>query len=356
MATALITGVTGQDGSYLAEYLTELGYEIYGLVRRSSTKNYWRISNLLNNDSFHLIEGDLEDQVSLNHAVNDSEPDEVYNLAAQSFVGTSFKQPLYTGNVTGMGVTRILEAVRRHAPEARVYQASTSELFGEVQETPQNEGTPFHPRSPYGVAKLFGHWSTINYRESYDMYAVCGILFNHESPRRGEDFVTRKITLGAARIKEDIQEKLRLGNLDAKRDWGDARDYVTAMHKMLQQDANDLQDYVVGTGRTHTVRRCAEIAFDEIGLDYEDHVIVDEEFYRPAEVNVLQSDPSKIVEDLDWEPTITFEEMIRNMVRTDLKRVQKGDDYWISPKSNLHPQSSRPNTGLTESGRQVKNE
>ncbi|WP_101297059.1 GDP-mannose 4,6-dehydratase [Halegenticoccus soli] len=338
MPSALITGVTGQDGSYLAEYLDSKGYDVYGLVRRTSSKNYWRIKHLIEDDSIDLIEGDLEDQVSLNRAVEKADPDEVYNLAAQSFVGTSFKQPLYTSNVTGLGVTRLLEAVRQHAPDARFYQASTSEMFGEVDEVPQTEETDFHPRSPYGVAKLYGYWSTINYREAYDMFAVNGILFNHESPRRGEEFVTRKITLGAARIKEGLQDELRLGNLDAKRDWGDARDYVKAMHLMLQQDPENLRDYVIGTGQTYTVRRCAEVAFDELGLDYEDYVVVDERFYRPAEVNVLQSDPSQAEAELDWSAEVTFEEMIRDMARTDHERVKRGDERWVNPKAGLRLQ------------------
>lgn len=344
MPSALITGITGQDGSYLAEYLLNEGYEVFGLVRRSSTQNYWRISDLVGADAVKLLEGDMTDQPSLNRAVEEADPDEVYNLAAQSFVGTSFKQPIYTTNVTATGVTRLLEAVRRNAPEAKFYQASTSEMFGEVSETPQSETTPFHPRSPYGVSKLYGHWSTVNYREAYDMYAVSGILFNHESPRRGEEFVTRKITLGAANIAEGNQDELRLGNLDAKRDWGDARDYVEAMHAMLQQGEDDLSDYVVGTGWTHTVRRCAEIAFEELGLDYEDYVVVDERFYRPAEVNVLQADTTAIEQDLSWSPETTFEELIKDMVRTDLERVQKGDQYWTQSKPEILPQSETPDS------------
>lgn len=341
MPRALITGITGQDGSYLAEYLRELGYDVYGLVRRSSTKHYWRIDHLLEADDLTLIEGDVTDQASLDGAVRDANPDEVYNLAAQSFVGTSFKQPIYTGDVTGIGVTRMLEAVRRNAPGARFYQASTSELFGNVQESPQDEDTPFHPRSPYGVAKLYGHWATVNYREAYDMYATCGIMFNHESPRRGEEFVTRKITLGAASISEGLQEELRLGNLDARRDWGDARDYVRAMHAMLHQDG-EVDDYVIGTGETHTVRECARIAFDEVGLDYEDHVVVDEEFYRPAEVHTLHADPSRAREELGWAAETDFEDLIRRMVRADRERVRREDKYWVQPDSQLRPQSSVP--------------
>jgi GDPmannose 4,6-dehydratase len=322
LPTALITGITGQDGSYLAEHLVDRGYDVYGLVRRSATKNYWRIEHLLD-DAITLVEGDLGEQASLDRAVRTTDPDEVYNLAAQSFVGTSFTQPLYTGDVTGLGVVRLLEAVRTHAPDARFYQASTSEMFGATTEDPQDETTRFHPRSPYAVAKLYGHWATVNYREAHDMYAVSGILFNHESPRRGEEFVTRKITLGAARIAEGQQDELRLGNLAARRDWGDARDYVRAMHAMLQQSPDDITDYVVGTGTTHTVRSCARIAFEELGLDYEEYVVVDEEFYRPAEVNVLRADPSRAAEELSWEPTTTFEEMIRDMVRTDRERVRE---------------------------------
>lgn len=342
MPSALITGITGQDGSYLAEYLCHRGYDVYGLVRRSSTKKLWRIEHLLDDDAIELIEGDMCDQVSLNEAVRQAAPDEVYNLAAQSFVGTSFKQPVYTSDVTGIGVTRLLEAVRSNAPDARFYQASTSEMFGKVTETPQSEETDFHPRSPYGVAKLFGHWATVNYRESYDMYAVSGILFNHESPRRGEEFVTRKITLGAANIAEDNQDELRLGNLDAKRDWGDARDYVKAMHRMLQQDEDDVDDYVIGTGRTQTVRRCVEIAFDELGLDYEDYVVIDERFYRPAEVDVLQADSSRAEAELSWSATTSFEELIRDMVRTDHQRVREDDEFWVNTDVGLRPQSSVP--------------
>lgn len=342
MPVAFITGITGQDGSYLAEYLSEQGYEVYGLVRRASTNHYWRIRHLLEDDAIELLEGDLSDQTSLDRAVRQVSPDEVYNLAAQSFVGTSFKQPIYTGDVTGLGVTRLLEAVKENAPDARFYQAGTSELFGKVVESPQNEETPFYPRSPYGIAKLFGHWMTINYREAEDMYAVNGILFNHESPRRGEEFVTRKITLGAARIKHGLQEELRLGNLDAKRDWGDAREYVRAMHRMLQQNPNDLNDYVIGTGETHTVRECVQIAFDEAGLDYEDYVIVDERFHRPTEVDVLWSDPSRAEKDLPWSSTVSFEELIRDMVQTDLQRVETGDEFWAGSGSKLRPQSWRP--------------
>lgn len=334
MANTLITGITGQDGSYLAEHLLERGYDVYGLIRRTSTKNPWRIQHLKPHDKFHLIEGDLLDQSSLNRAVKESDPDEIYNLAAQSFVGTSFDQPVYTGNVTGLGTTRMLEAVRQHAPESRFYQASTSEMFGNVAEMPQDEETEFNPRSPYGVAKLYAHWATINYREAHDIYAVSGILFNHESPRRGQDFVTRKIARGAAAIAAGEQDELRLGNLDAKRDWGHARDYVKAMHKMLQQPKEEAGEYVVGTGQTHTVRRCAEIAFDEMGLDYENYVVVDEEFYRPAEVNVLRSDPSRAREELGWEADIAFEELIRKMTRVEQDRIHHGD-FWIPQRDGV---------------------
>lgn len=346
MPSALITGITGQDGSYLGEYLLGEGYDVYGLIRRSASRNHWRIDGLLNQSNFELIEGDMCDGTSLIRAVSEADPDEVYNLAAQSFVGTSFKQPIYTSDVTGLGVVRLLEAVRKEAPDARFYQASTSEMFGEVEESPQNESTAFHPRSPYGVAKLYGHWATVNYRESYNMYAVSGILFNHESPRRGEEFVTRKITLGAARIKAGMQDELRLGNLDAQRDWGDAREYVSAMHQMLQQDHDDIKDYVVGTGHTQTVRECARIAFDALDLDYEDYVVVDERFYRPAEVNVLQADPSKAAEDLSWETTRRFEELITDMVHTDYERVQRNDVEWIDREAGLLPQSARPDNEI----------
>lgn len=347
MSSALITGITGQDGSYLAEYLIQQGYDVYGLVRRSSSKNYWRIQYLLDNEEITLIEGDMTDQVSLNNAIMTANPDEVYNLAAQSFVGTSFKQPLYTQDVNSLGVTRLLEAIRDHAPNTRFYQASTSEMFGDVSKSPQNEETEFHPRSPYGVSKVAGHWTTVNHREAYDMYAVSGILFNHESPRRGEEFVTRKITLGAARIAEGIQDELRLGNLDASRDWGDARDYVKAIHAMLQQDHDDISDYVIGTGQSNTVRECAEIAFEELGLDYQDYVVIDEEFYRPADVHILKADNSEVIQELNWKPETTFEELIRDMVNTDLERVQRGDQYWVNTQQYTRPQSTRPNVDET---------
>lgn len=346
MKSALITGITGQDGSYLAEFLLEKGYEVYGLVRRSSTQNNWRISHIVENDDLHLLEGDMTDTPSLVRALNEASPDEVYNLAAQSFVGTSFKQPEYTSDVTGLGVMRLLEAMRRETPDARFYQASTSEMFGDVHESPQTEQTVFHPRSPYGVAKVFGHWATVMYREAYDMYTVSGILFNHESPRRGEEFVTRKITLGAARIAEGNQDELRLGNLDARRDWGNATEYVEGMHAMLQQDPSSVSDYVMGTGEMHTVRECARIAFEEVGLDYQEYVVIDEKFYRPAEVDVLRSDPSKIEEELGWSAETPFESLIREMVQRDLQRVQDGDIYWTEPQSDLRSQSAHPGDGL----------
>lgn len=349
MPTAFITGITGQDGSYLAEYLSEQDYDVYGLLRRSSTKNYWRIDHLLDNNTITLLEGDVTDQSSINRAIKESKPDEVYNLAAQSFVGTSFKQPVHTADTTGLGVTRVLEALREYAPDARFYQASTSEMFGNVHETPQSEQTRFHPRSPYGISKLYGHWTTVNYRESYDLYTTSGILFNHESPRRGREFVTRKITLGAARIQEGIQDELRLGNLDSKRDWGHARDYVIAMHRMLQQDPDDITDYVIGTGETHTVRECVKIAFDELGLAFDKHVVIDEQFVRPAEVDELRANPSRAKAELDWSPTVSFEDMIRKMVNTDLRRVRKEDPYWTDPHTGVRPQSSIPTT-TDESG------
>jgi GDPmannose 4,6-dehydratase len=335
MPSALITGVTGQDGSYLSEYLLGRNYEVYGLVRRTSTQHPWRIEHLLSHDSFELIEGDLSDQSSLNRAIEQSEPDEVYNLAAQSFVGTSFDQPVHTGDITGLGAVRVLEAVRDKAPDARFYQASTSEMFGEVQEMPQNEDTSFYPRSPYGIAKLYAHWATINYREAHDIYAVCGILFNHESTRRGKEFVTRKIAQGAAAIAAGDQNELRLGNLDTKRDWGHAQDYVRAMHAMLQRPKDQAREYVVGTGRIHTVRKCAEIAFDEVGLNYEDYVVVDEKFYRPAEVHTIQADSTRAKADLNWEPRTTFEELIREMTRAEQERIERNDEFWTKPDTGL---------------------
>ncbi|MFM2309085.1 MAG: hypothetical protein RLY87_1206 [Chloroflexota bacterium] len=311
---ALITGITGQDGSYLAEYLLEQGYDVIGMIRRSSTVNFERIHHI--QDKVTLVAGDLLDEVSMINLLRDHRPSEVYNLAAQSFVQTSFSQPVFTGEVTGLGVTRILDAVRVVDPGIRFYQASSSEMFGKVQAVPQTETTPFYPRSPYGVAKLYGHWITVNYRESYDMYACSGILFNHESPRRGLEFVTRKITNAVARIKLGKDKELRLGNLDAKRDWGYAKDYVRAMHLMLQQDSAD--DYVVSTGETYSVRRFCEIAFGHVGLKYEDYVVIDERFYRPAEVDLLVGDPAKANTKLGWKPEVSFEQLVTMMVDSDL--------------------------------------
>ena len=320
MKTALITGITGQDGSYLAELLLEKGYKVYGLVRRSSTVTFERIQHI--QDRLELLSGDLTDQNSLFYALEESRPDEVYNLAAQSFVQTSWTQPVLTGDVTGLGVTRMLEAIRIFDRERRIrfYQASSSEMFGKVQAVPQDENTHFYPRSPYGVAKVYGHWATVNYRESYGMYAVSGILFNHESPRRGLEFVTRKVTDGAARIKLGLASELRLGNLDAQRDWGFAGDYVRAMHLMLQPDQPD--DYVVATGETHTVQRLVELAFGAVGLDWREHVSLDPRFMRPAEVDLLVGDPSKAQRELGWEPEVGFEALVTMMVDADLERLR----------------------------------
>src|SRR5687767_6056384 len=316
MPTALITGITGQDGSYLAEFLLGKGYRVIGVVRRSSTTPYERIAHLV--DRVELVSADLLDQTSLTDAVHDCQPDEIYNLAAQSFVQTSWNQPVLTGEFTALGVTRMLEAMRKAAPKARFYQASSSEMFGKVVETPQRESTPFYPRSPYGVAKVYGHWITVNYRESFGLYAVSGILFNHESPRRGLEFVTRKVTDGVARIKLGMQRELRLGNLDARRDWGFAGDYVDAMWRMLQQD--EPEDYVVGTGETWSVRQLCEIAFECAGLQWEDHVVFDEKFLRPAEVDLLVADPSRAKRQLGWAPKCQFRELVEMMVDADLAR------------------------------------
>jgi GDPmannose 4,6-dehydratase len=317
---ALITGLTGQDGSYLAEFLLDQGYEVLGMVRRTSTVTFERIRHI--QDRVELVQGDLLDQTSLLQLISDYRPHEVYNLAAQSFVPTSWSQPVFTGDVTGLGVTRMLEAVRVVDPKGiRFYQASSSEMFGKVREVPQRETTPFYPRSPYGVAKVYGHWIAINYRESYDMFVCSGILFNHESPRRGLEFVTRKVTHGAARIKLGLADELRLGNLDSRRDWGYAGDYVRAMWLMLQQDEPD--DYVVGTGETHSVGELVEVAFAAAGLDWRQHVVQDPRFYRPAEVDMLVSDPSKAREKLGWEPKVGFEELVRMMVEADLCRLQR---------------------------------
>ncbi len=314
--TALITGITGQDGSYLAELLLEKGYRVVGIVRRSSTTPYERISHLV--DRVELLSADLLDQHSLVDAMQECKPDEIYNLAAQSFVQTSWNQPVLTGEFTALGVTRVLEAMRKAAPKARFYQASSSEMFGKVVETPQRESTPFYPRSPYGVAKVYGHWITVNYRESFGLYAVSGILFNHESPRRGLEFVTRKVTDGVARIKLGYQKELHLGNLDARRDWGFAGDYVDAMWRMLQQDEPD--DYVVGTGETWSVRQLCEIAFECAGLNWEDHVVFDQKFMRPAEVDLLVADPSKAKRALGWQPQVGFRQLVSMMYDADLAR------------------------------------
>jgi len=316
---ALITGVTGQDGSYLAELLLEQGYEVFGLVRRSSSSTLERIDHL--SGQLQLVRGDLLDSSSLLRAVETARPDEVYNLAAQSFVPTSYQEPVLTAEFTALGVTRLLEALRQAAPHARFYQASSSELFGQTRTTPQREDTPFCPRSPYGVAKLYGHWITVNYRESYGLYACCGILFNHESPRRGAEFVTRKVSLAAARIKLGLERELRLGNLDAQRDWGFAGDYVRAMWLMLQRDTPS--DYVIATGVQHSVRELVQIAFDEVGLDWEQHVRTDPQFLRPAEIDRLVGDASKARSELGWAPQVDFEGLVRMMVRADLARLAR---------------------------------
>ncbi|RME78217.1 MAG: GDP-mannose 4,6-dehydratase [Chloroflexi bacterium] len=326
--TALITGITGQDGSYLAEFLLEQGYRVVGMVRRSSTVNFDRIAHLQDKENLEIVQGDLLDQMSLIDILREHKPDEVYNLAAQSFVPTSWKQPVLTGEFTALGVTRMLDAIRIVNPEIRFYQASSSEMFGKVREVPQKETTPFYPRSPYGVAKVYGHWITVNYRESYNLFACSGILFNHESPRRGLEFVTHKVTYGAARIKLGLDSELRLGNLEARRDWGYAGDYVRAMWLMLQQDEPD--DYVIATGQTHSVRRLCEVAFSYLGLNYEDYVVVDPKFYRPAEVDLLVGDSSKAREKLGWEPTVSFEELIAMMVDADLQAIREGKPVaWV---------------------------
>jgi GDPmannose 4,6-dehydratase len=315
---ALITGITGQDGSYLSELLLEKGYEVYGMVRRASVERFDRIAHL--QDRINLVQGDLTDQSSLDEAVKTIQPDEIYNLAAQSFVPTSWNQPTLTGEVTGIGTTRLLEAVRKIKPDARFYQASSSEMFGKVREVPQTEMTPFHPRSPYGVAKVYGHFITVNYRESYDIFACSGILFNHESPRRGLEFVTRKITSHVAKIKLGLANELRLGNMDAKRDWGYAGDYVEAMWMMLQQDEPD--DYVVAMGETHSVQEFVELAFGHAGLDWKKYVVIDPKFMRPAEVDLLVGDPGKAKEKLGWKPKVSFPELVKMMVDSDIKGIQ----------------------------------
>jgi GDPmannose 4,6-dehydratase len=318
---ALITGITGQDGSYLAEFLLEQEYRVIGMVRRSSTVNFDRIAHLQETEALEIVQGDLLDQMSLIDILREYRPQEVYNLAAQSFVPTSWRQPVLTGEFTALGVTRVLDAIRIVNPEARFYQASSSEMFGKVAEVPQKETTPFYPRSPYGVAKVYGHWITINYRESYNLYACSGILFNHESPRRGLEFSTHKVTYAAARIKLGLLDELRMGNLDSRRDWGYAGDYVQAMWLMLQQDEPD--DYVVATGETHSVRELCQVAFDCVGLNWEDYVVVDQKFYRPAEVDLLIGDASKAHAKLGWEPTVTFKKLIEMMVEADLATLYK---------------------------------
>ena len=320
MPTALITGITGQDGSYLAEFLLTQGYKVVGMVRRTSTVNFHRITHI--QDKISLVSGDMLDQISLLNILEEHRPDEVYNLAAQSFVQTSWPQPVFTGEATALGVTRILDAIRIVDPEIRFYQASSSEMFGKVREVPQREVTPFYPRSPYGVAKVYGHWITVNYRESYNMHCTSGILFNHESPRRGLEFVTRKITHEVARIKLGLSNELRLGNLDSRRDWGFAGDYVKAMWLMLQRGTPE--DYVIATGETYSVNDFLNEAFGHAGLDWHDYVVQDQRFMRPAEVDLLVGDPSKAGADLGWEPTVTFKELVQMMVDADIEMLQNG--------------------------------
>ncbi len=327
--TALVTGVTGQDGSYLAEFLLRKGYQVHGMVRRASTGNTDRIAHLKGKIDLH--EADLADSHSLVRLVSEIRPAEIYNLAAQSFVPTSWHEPVFTAEVTGVGVTRVLDALRLIDPSIRFYQASSSEMFGKVQETPQTERTPFYPRSPYAVAKLYGHWATVNYRESYDLFACSGILFNHESPRRGLEFVTRKITHTVAQIKLGQANELRLGNLNAQRDWGFAGDYVRAMWLMLQQDQPD--DFVVGTGETHSVREFVDAAFSHVGLCWQDHVVIDQKFFRPAEVELLVSDYSKARSLLDWEPTVRFKDLVAMMVDADLQLLSDGSAWGPSRKA-----------------------
>ena len=321
MPTALITGVTGQDGSYLAEFLLDRGYRVVGMVRRTSTLNFHRIARI--QERLELVPGDLSDQISLIRILDEYQPDEVYNLAAQSFVKTSWNQPVFTGDVTALGVTRVLDAIRIVNPRIRMYQASSSEMFGKVVEVPQRETTPFYPRSPYGVAKVYGHWITVNYRESYDLHASSGILFNHESPRRGLEFVTRKISNQAARIKLGLAHELRLGNLDARRDWGFAGDYVRAMWLMLQQDTPD--DFVVATGETHSVEQFLDVAFEHLDLDWREYVVQDERYMRPAEVDLLVGDAGKAGEMLGWEPSTSFTELVKMMVDADLVMLRAGE-------------------------------
>lgn len=316
---ALVTGITGQDGSYLAELLLEKGYQVYGMVRRSSLERYDRIQGVI--DKLHLMQGDLSDQSSLDTAIREILPDEVYNLAAQSFVPTSFTHPVMTADITGLGVTRLLDAIRKYKPDAKFYQASSSEMFGKVQEVPQNEKTPFYPRSPYGVAKVYGHWITVNYRESYNIFAVSGILFNHESERRGLEFISRKVSDAVAKIKLGLINKLSLGNLEAKRDWGYAPDYMEAIWLMLQQEKPE--NYVIATGISHSVRELVEVAFSCVGLDWKDYVVTDAKFFRPTEVDFLVGDATKAHRTLKWHPKTNFEQMIKKMVEADIKRHQK---------------------------------
>jgi GDPmannose 4,6-dehydratase len=317
LKTALITGITGQDGSYLADFLLEKGYKVYGMVRRSSTENFERIEHI--RDRIHLRQADLLDQLSIIELIEEAEPDEVYNLAAMSFVPTSWVQPMLTAEYTAVGVTKMLEAVKLVNRKMKFYQASSSEMFGKVRETPQNEMTPFYPRSPYGVAKVYGHFITVNYRESYDMFCVSGILFNHESPRRGLEFVTRKISNGVVRIKLGLENELHLGDLDASRDWGYAGDYVKAMWMMLQQP--EAEDFVIATGQSHTVKDFARVAFEHVGLDWEKHVVVDEKFYRPADVHHLRGDATKARTKLGWRQEVSFEELVKMMVDADMERL-----------------------------------
>ncbi|UUZ80825.1 GDP-mannose 4,6-dehydratase [Paenibacillus sp. P26] len=333
MKNALITGITGQDGAYLAKLLLDKGYKVYGIIARRSTSTLWRLQFLGIEDEVQLIEGDLTDVSSIARALQIAKPREVYNLAAQSFVGTSWDQPITTAQITGVGVLNVLEAIRLTDPSIRFYQASTSEMFGLIQEPMQSEKTPFYPRSPYGVAKLYGHWITVNYRESFNMFASSGILFNHESPLRGIEFVTRKVTDAVARIKLGKQKELRLGNIDAKRDWGFAGDYVKAMWLMLQQETPD--DYVVATGKTTTVRDMCQIAFNHVGLNYEDYVVIDPQFYRPAEVDILLGDSSKAQKQLGWEIETSLEQLIQMMVEADLHRVGKESVEGIKPALNV---------------------
>ncbi|MBX7234744.1 MAG: GDP-mannose 4,6-dehydratase [Caldilineales bacterium] len=330
MPKALITGITGQDGSYLADFLLEKGYQVIGVVRRSSTVNFDRIHHI--QDRIEIVQGDLLDQVSLIHLLEEHRPHEVYNLAAQSFVPTSFSQPVLTGEVTALGVTRMLDAIRIVDKGIRFYQASSSEMFGKVQEVPQTEKTPFYPRSPYGAAKVYGHWITVNYRESYGLFACSGILFNHESPRRGLEFLPRKVSQGVARIRAGLQKELHLGNLEARRDWGYAPDYVRGMWLMLQQDHPD--DYLLATGETHTVREFVQIAFEHVGLDWEKHLVIDPKYYRPAEVDLLVGNPAKARRALAWEHSVSFEQLVRLMVDADLSLLEAAETQRTSPNIN----------------------